>query len=64
VQVAVNDRLIGMRATYYLGRVLDLVRHRLLDLSDPRVVDLLGELRGELDALDRKGVFKQELAAA
>lgn len=47
-QVAVNDRLTGMRPEYYLGRVVELIRHGLLDMKNPRVVELLGELKEAL----------------
>lgn len=56
-QMEINDRLVGMRQEYYLGRVVEMIRHRMIDLANPRVVELLGELRGilnEMGKLDEK----------
>jgi len=62
-QSEVNDRLVGMRPEYYLGRVVDLVRHRLLDLNNENVVALLRELKKLLDGLEEKGALRKVTAA-
>jgi hypothetical protein len=61
-QSEANARLAGMRPEYYLGRTLDLVKHRLLDLDNPRIVELLGELRDVLNSLGKKGALKKVAA--
>jgi len=53
-QVAVNDRLIGMRAEYYLGRTIDLIRHNLLDWQSERIVELVRELGEVLEKVKVK----------
>lgn len=47
-QVAVNDSLVGMKATYFIGCVLKLLRHKLFDPEDESVMELLRELKEEL----------------
>ena len=50
-QVAVNDKLVGMQATYYLNRVTELLREKMLNLSDEKVVESLRRLRDALDSV-------------
>jgi len=63
-QAAVNERLVGMRVEYYLARTTELIRHRLLDLTDPHIVDLLRDLKAALDTLDEKGALAGNAAVA
>lgn len=50
-QVGANDRLIGMNQSYFVGRVLDLLRHNLVDWENERLVTLLRELAKELESV-------------
>jgi len=61
-QAEANARLGGMRAEYYLNRVIDLVSCKLLDLENPGIVELLGKLREMLNGLGKKGALKKVAA--
>jgi hypothetical protein len=50
-QVEMNNRFGGMNSTYYINRVVDLIRGNLLDLDDERVVEALVRLREALKEL-------------
>jgi hypothetical protein len=47
-QAEVNEWLAGMRPSFYIGRVIDLLRANLLDPEDARVQALLDELHSLL----------------
>jgi hypothetical protein len=43
-QVAVNDKLVGMQASYYINRVIDLLSEKMFNLDDPNIISKLEEL--------------------